>query len=299
MTNRILIILSAILISAQAQSQSLDSVQLWDGERKVAALIEKCFNQTDDAHRTAYATEAANELEYLLNTPLAFGYDFPYLKALSSVSSDNGKVRVITFGVPMDGGKYIYHGFVMHNDDDDITVTRLRQGKRPESDPMNANMQSGNWYGAIYYEISQIDRNGIYILCGWDGYNMLANRKVLEQMNFDEENKPIFGGLFQTEKGNGFSRIIFTFNEQAVMTLKYNKKKKMIIADHLQAPPEYPEYQANENLYGPDLSYDGYFYKDGRWHMEPDVDIKMQRATPPIGKKNSNKSSTMLLQQKK
>lgn len=277
MASRIITILSAIILSATASQAQSDSTQLWASERKVAEIMDKCLKASDDPHKTAYATEAANELEYLLNMPLAYNYALPYIKNISSAESADGRVRVITFGIQLTANKYIYHGFVMHNDDGDITVTRLKQGKRPERDPMNANMQSDNWFGAIYYEIATFGpaNSPIYALCGWDGADMYTNRKVLEQMNFDEDNTPIFGGLFQTEKGNGFSRIVFTFNEKAVMSLRYNKKMKMITGDYLALPRGMPiQLKDNERYFGPDGSCNGYFYKNGTWHLIQDVEVK-------------------------
>lgn len=275
MANRILPILLALMLGTTiCKAQYTDSTSLLEGESKVAAIFDRCMEASDDASRTALAKEIANEMEYLLNTPLAFGYNFPKLKNISSVRSENGMVRVITFCAPLSNGKFVYHGFVMYNDDDDITVTRLKQGKRAESDPMNANMQSDNWFGAVYYEITQHGKKSspIYALCGWDGHNAFTNRKVLEQLNFDEDNKPILGGLFQTENGNGYSRLVFTFSEKAVMCLQYDRKEKMIIADHL-APSPSCNCEGQYQFYGPDLSYDGFYYKDGKWHWEFDVDV--------------------------
>lgn len=280
MTNRILIILTALLLTATiCQAQYTDSTSLWDGEKKVSKLFEKCMGASEDPQKIAYASEIANEMEYLLNTPLAFGYDFPYLKNISSVRSQDGKVRVITYCAPLRNGKFVYHGFVMYDGEDDVTVTRLKQGRRPVSDPMDANMQSDNWFGAIYYEISQWkcgrDCPTIYALCGWDGADMFTNRKVLEQMNFDEDNKPIFGGLFQTENGNGYSRIVFTFGERVAMSMQYDRSEKMIIADHLSPSPSC-NCEGQYQFYGPDMSYDGFYYKDGKWHWEFDVNVKIR-----------------------
>jgi len=275
MAKRILTILIALAISATAMAQ--DSTELWRAERQIAQSLEKCAQTGDDARKTAYAADAANIMEDVLKTSLAFGYDFPQLKSVSSIKSDDGLVRVITFGVPLRNGKYIYHGFVMYNcvECDDIITTRLSPSHRDERDPENANMQSDNWFGAIYYEISQFGKKTqpVYALCGWDGHNQYTNRKVVEQLTFDEDGTPVLGGLFQSEKGNGLSRLIFEYNKRAVMTLKYNAKHKMIVGDHLDTPVDLPQHKGNPRFMGADGSYDGFYYKDGRWHYVMDVDI--------------------------
>ncbi len=266
-----------VLILAATQLHAQDSTALWRAETQIAQALDKSLNASDDARKTAYAAEAANLMEDALRLSLAFDYDFPLLKQVSQLRSANGLARVLTFGVGISGGKYIYHGFVMYRSDelDDIVTTRLKTGKRPESDPENANMQPDNWFGAIYYEISEFGSKSrpVYALCGWDGHDQYTNRKVVEQMTFDDEGTPVLGGLFQNEKGNGLSRLIFEFNERAVMTLKYNPKRKMIVGDHLDTPVDLPQHKGKPRFMGADGSYDGFYYKDGRWHYVMDLDI--------------------------
>ncbi|MCQ2249733.1 MAG: hypothetical protein MJZ66_01350 [Bacteroidales bacterium] len=279
MRKTIIAIISALIITA-LQARAQDSTALWRAENQIAQALEKCANTGDDARKTAYAAEAANLMEDALKTQLAFGYEFPLLKSVSKLRSDDGLVRVITFGVGISGGRYIYHGFVMYQSEDldDIVVTRLKTARRPENDPENANMQSDNWYGAIYYEISQFGKKSqpVYALCGWDGHDQYTNRKVVEQLTFDDEGTPVLGGLFQSEKGNGLSRLIFEFNERAMMTLKYIGKQKLIVGDHLDTPATLPQHKGKPRFMGPDGSYDGFYYKDGRWHYVADVDITNQ-----------------------
>ncbi|MCQ2253008.1 MAG: hypothetical protein MJZ61_06135 [Bacteroidales bacterium] len=274
----ILLILMLCVSSAKAQ----DSAMFADGEERIARLMDKALAAESDSVRKAMAYEAANELSYLLDNNGAFEYQFPGLPNFSSVYSENHKVRVITFGTALSRGRYIYHGYVMYCHNTKVTITRLYDDQGQTPNPDKANMQANNWLGAIYYEISQFGskKNPVYALCGWDGHSMITNRKVLEQMTIDYSGKPVFGGRFQTsiQKGRqevavgGFSRMIFTYNEKATMSLKYDKRLKMVVADHLSVNPG---MENNPTLKGPDFSFDGYGYKDGEWFYVGDVDAKL------------------------
>jgi len=114
------------------------------------------------------------------------------------------------------------------------------------------------------------DSNPYYILLGWKGNNVKSTKKVIEVLSF-KNNKPVFGmGVFDNSKGN--KRIIFEYTRQASMLLKYLPDQHLIVFDHL-APPD-PHLKDQHETYGPDLSYDGYKLKDGRWKLVENLDMR-------------------------
>jgi hypothetical protein len=56
------------------------------------------------------------------------------------------------------------------------------------------------------------------------------------------------------------------------MSLAWNSKMKMIIFDHL-APPN-SSYTGNYAYYGPDFSYDGFRFEEGKWELVEKVDVR-------------------------
>ena len=274
MKRRILIIIVLLLTGIATRAQ--DSLVLRSGEEAVQALLDKCFAASDDAERRDLSGKAVEQLYQLLQFDAAFGYNFELLKNVSSVYSDDGTVRLLTFAVPLNNGKkYLYHGFVVHYDEESgIKVTKLTDDEKKTRNPQFVDMQAANWYGAVYYQVQQVGsrRNPVYAVCGWDGADLFTNRKVLEQLTFDDDYNAKFGGSFETEHSDGLHRIVFEFTEKAVMSLQYDPRLRMVVGDHLSAPAQFVH---NPRYYGPDLSFDGYYYEKGKWHYEPDVDVKL------------------------
>lgn len=253
-----------------------DTAALAGEHMKVAELLDSCFRSGSDSAKLALSKQAADRMEPLLKNSAAFGYNFYRLGSVSSVYAPSGKVRVMTFGVALSDGTYSYHGFVLCKIDGSTVVTRLRQASDKPKNPLREDMQAGNWYGAIYYDISQFGskKSPVYALCGWDGNDMFTNRKVLEQFTVSPAGVPRFGGSFDTEYGNGCKRVVFEFSEKAVMTLRYDKSVKGIVADHLATPPE---YRGNTMFAGPDWTYDAYYFKDNKWNVALDIDVKLDK----------------------
>ena len=80
-----------------------------------------------------------------------------------------------------------------------------------------------------------------------------------------------------------YTRIIFEFTEKAAMGLRFEnsvknmngeKRRKVIVADHLTTPPE---YKGNPRFSGPDMTFEGYYFQDGKWKYESILDIKLEQ----------------------
>jgi hypothetical protein len=56
------------------------------------------------------------------------------------------------------------------------------------------------------------------------------------------------------------------------MLLNYLPKEGTIVFDHL-APPD-PAMKASMEMYGPDMSYDGFKLVNGRWKFLEDLQLK-------------------------
>lgn len=241
--------------------------------------FNRCYDSAltseTDSLKIKYALSAADILEKSLNEKGVFGYNFYKIKNLSSVVSSDGRVRVLTFGIALNSGRYAYHGFILYFNGKTVRSTRLKEADKEGLDLSHADMQSQNWFGAVYYEINRFgdSKHPVYALCGWDGADMFVNRKVLEQVVFTPSGTPRFGGKFQNEISADNTRLVFTYTEKAAMSLSYDKKMKAIIGDHLNAPPQ---FRGNPRFYGPDMTFDGFYYEGGHWHYIEDADVKLK-----------------------
>jgi hypothetical protein len=92
-------------------------------------------------------------------------------------------------------------------------------------------------------------------------------------VHFDFWNNPDFGmPVFLDDKKRKKTRVVFSFNAQAVMLLRFNKKKKMIVFDHLS--PASPSQKGQFRYYGPDFTYDGFQFKKGKWNYRSNLDLR-------------------------
>ena len=76
------------------------------------------------------------------------------------------------------------------------------------------------------------------------------------------------------------------------MTLRYNNSLNAIVFDHLAPKEEYLESQFQ--FYGPDLSYDAFIFRRGKWNFEEEVDVQNPKSkTDNIKRDKSKKEKNM------
>jgi len=200
-------------------------------------------------------------------------YNYPYSqlqKFIAVKKSEDNKFRLFTWFTQLDNGDYRYYGAIQVNNPNKLELYPLvdnSQNLNLVTNLSETTLATNQWYGAVYYQIVPVVgiKDPYYILLGWKGKNLQSNSKVLETMFF-KEGKPFFGRqvLEQSPKSNVFnSRIIFTYTKDANMMLRYLKNDKMFVFDHLV--PQNKALEGMFDLYAPDLSYDTYKFKFGKW----------------------------------
>jgi hypothetical protein len=108
-------------------------------------------------------------------------------------------------------------------------------------------------------------------LLGWKGNNVKSTKKVIEVLSFNND-KPVLGMSVFDGNGKARKRVVFEYTRQASMLLHYNPDQNLIVFDHL-SPPD-PKLKNQKDSYGPDLSYDGYRQKNGRWIYVDNLDMR-------------------------
>lgn len=229
-----------------------------------------------DSVRIAYCDTFNNSFEQLLNDPQSFQYVFDSLKSVSVLTSKDKSVRVYSWLLPsVSRDRYNYFGFVQLHDRKLKTTKlfKLENNAIPDDEIEKKSLPCNEWYGAIYYKmIENKKKNGkAYTLLGWRGNNLKTTIKLMDVLVTDK-NVPKFGApIFKSEKGMKH-RVVFEYTARAVMSLKYDEKKKMIIYDHLS--PSDPLLKGNYESYGPDMTYDGYKFKDARWNYVKNIEAE-------------------------
>ena len=142
--------------------------------------------------------------------------------------------------------------------------------KNPEDTVTN----NAKWYGAQYYKIVPVytNQNPYYVLLGWKGNTVKSTKKVIEVLSFNKEGQPIFGMPVFDGNSKTRKRVVFQYTRQVSMLLKYVDDQHLIVFDHLSPPDK--KMKDKPESFGPDLSYDGYRFKNGRWQYVDNLDMR-------------------------
>ena len=233
------------------------------------ALGRNILGGKTDSVRIASCEKFRMHLLEVLNNPASFKASFDSVTNVSSLTSPDDLLRVYTWTLPRtDMSSYVFFGFVQCYDKKKkkLTVIPLDDASGMIESPQSMKLKSDNWYGAVYYDI-RISKRGskrYYTLLGWKGNNRTTTKKVIDVM-YTKKDSLMFGyPLFKGEKGY-VNRVVFEYAAEAVMALRYESSKKMIVFDHLS--------DTGNNTAGPDGKYDAYRLVKGRWEIVKDVDV--------------------------
>jgi hypothetical protein len=218
-------------------------------------------------------------IDSILHTPGGSQLSFGQYKALSVALSDDEKVKAITWLVQTDrGNKYRYYGYLLQRKEkkDDWQVHRLEMNNQLQRDLLETlKSDSANWPGCIYYAVhhERYKKKDYYLLLGWAPQSVQTTRKYIEPLGLTPTRITV-GTPSIKAGGRARTRLVFEYNAQLTMSLRYNEKLNMIVMDHLSSSDPRPEAKGMYQLYGPDLSYDGLKFSKGQWVLVKDVDVR-------------------------
>jgi len=288
--NSCLLSLVFCLFSLVFNSQTLTDKDLAYFKKYEDSLIyfqKKVFTAKTDTGKFKANIKFQHLFEEVLLNDLSFAYAFDSLKQVSRLVSADKKVRVITWNLDKADGTYHYFGFVqsLHPKTNHYVVYELTDKSASVKSPESHISDHNKWFGMLYYEIIQGD--DYYTLLAWDGNDKTVTRKFIDILSFKSDGSPQFGkDVFKMPKKNP-KRVMFEYSAKAVMSLRSGNSGGSIVFDHLTAKDEFNEgmYQ----YYGPDFSYDAFFYGRGKWNYEPDVDVKNPKSKNDYIKRDKNK----------
>jgi len=245
----------------------------------------------------------------------SFEYPFDSLNKFIPILTPKDKsFRIYNWHLAKDDKTYKHFGIMQLYQNDSLVLIPLHDQSDEILNPHDTLLNPACWYGAHYYTIIQTKyrRKKYYTLLGWDGNNVFSTKKLIEIMHF-ENGQPVFGapvfkmnvksrkekreekqeaksrgnvkkdknlkeaqkiiGKYKDKKAK--KRIIFEYDSQAMMILRYIKKKKRIIFDHLV--PKNPEFEGNYAFYGPSMIFNAVKFKRGKWTIIKDIDVRNQK----------------------
>lgn len=273
--NKILFILFLCIIkvsAVNAQNTSLFSYE--DSLKKLGTAIT---NDSLESNRVQANFAFIKTLVNALKEKNSFNYPFKKLDGLISIkTADDKKFRIFTWFVMNDKGAFRYYGAIQVNNPTKLELIPLFDNTDNIMDPPNTTLLPHEWFGAVYYHILPVTgiKNPYYILLGWKGKSFTSSAKVIETLAF-VDGKPQFGlsvleSGFKTDDFN--KRKIFNYTSSVSMMLRYLKEDKLLVFDHL-APPNDQSKELTD-MFGPDLSYDAYRFRNGKWLFQENIKLK-------------------------
>lgn len=256
---------------------TLDSLQ--KAEALLVQYADSMMRGSSDPIRRAYCALFNPLINDLLKEQITFSYPFDSLKVLSKLKSPDGKLRVYTWFLQnRSSGSYEYYGILQRINPQSgafVSIGLMEQKHPTDFAEINV-FEAKEWYGAVYYDIVErrVKKQTYYFLFGWHGVDRSSTRKLIDVVSFDQWDNLDFGAPLFTGQPNVKvkHRVVFEFNANAVMLLRFDKSKKMIVFDHLS--PSHPSLKGQFSSYGPDFTYDGYFFKKGKWIYKSNLDLK-------------------------
>ncbi|TFF35507.1 hypothetical protein [Mucilaginibacter psychrotolerans] len=241
-------------------------------EDSLAILGKRFINDTDDLTRKAANYKFIPTLVSALKISNSFNYGFDSLKSVSIINAPDNRFRVISWHIMNQDGSYRFYGTIQMNSDK-LLMYPLEDYSPLLKNPEDSITDNRKWFGAQYYKIVKVNAaTPYYVMLGWKGNTIRSNKKVIEIISFDRENKPILGLSVLDGNDKVRKRVVFEYTRQASMLLRYVTEQHLIVFDHL-SPPD-PKMKDRPDTFGPDLTYDGYQLKDGRWRYVDNLDMR-------------------------
>ncbi|MBN4065996.1 hypothetical protein JYT51_01530 [Candidatus Amoebophilus asiaticus] len=244
-------------------------------EDTLRVLADSILNGENSISRQAAIYHFDKILKKVLEKEGSFEYPFDSLDKISILEPKNHSFRIFTWHLLKDDLTYKHYGYIQAKNKDNTILYKLIDNSHQITKPEDSILNYRNWYGAHYYTLleNKHKRKKYFTLLGWDGNNRFTTKKLIETLTFNENCEPVFGApIINAKDGITNTRLIFEYDAQAVMLLRYDKKKKMIIYDHLS--PQKPEYEGIYLFYGPDFTYDGLKFKKGKWQLVEHLKLK-------------------------
>ena len=272
MNKLLLFIFSFILVSNSIIAQEDD---LFQSEiSQINELIIDINEYYQDEDKIKANDQLVDVLNDLLKKRSSYDYDFSDINGISIVSSKDDKLRLFTWDVRFRNLQHKCYGFIQYKASKRYYLCfQLKDFYAPYDKAKRKFPSHAEWYGAVYYDIVQCKINKsktVYTLLGWRGRDALTQQKIIETLEFNGNNLPVFGKKrFKVGKKRE-NRLVFTYSSKLQMKLKYSPKHRYIIADHLS--PQNPKFINQYQYYGADLSYDAYEFRNSLWYKIDNID---------------------------
>ena len=271
-----------IIAAVGAVSQTSNRPAAIDLTLRLKTLRTSSLNADNDKQISAYNQEFRTEVKAAIEQDLEFEFDS--IPSFGHIISPDKKFEIYTWNILKEFDEYEYFAFIKFKKGE---VVELTDQSRLLLSPEFKITKTNNWFGALYYQIVPVKnkkKERYYVLLGWDGNTGSSLKKVIDVLYFNERigdwqmGKKIFGPPFR-----GITRFFLEYSSEVNASLKYHDKQERIVFDHLI--PLNSGLEGVFEFYVPDLSFDGFEFRDDYWYFIQNIDVRgnqtMENYTTP------------------
>ncbi len=264
-------------------------------ESKIKSWFDIISTTKDDSLKLAFNDSILNTFDTILVHTDSYYHTFSSLNFAGKIISPDELFRIINWNLVFNDGTYKYYGYIQYYNKKEMEVKLFPLTDKSEEiiSPKQALLTNENWFGALYYKIivNKYGTSTFYTLLGWDGNNDFTNIKLIEVLYFTRSGKPKFGKNIFKIDNEKMKRVIFEYNNRAILTLRYDEYLDMIVYEHLS--PAKPSQIGQYKFYIPDFSYDGLEFKNGKFihHASIDVHDRQQKNKRKFKELNNKRKS--------
>jgi hypothetical protein len=271
-----ILFLLAIVFSSVISGQSFKQIK-----SELSKLMTMVKEEYDYEAKQEYIASFSELLQKTLKTPNSLSFSFDSIPHLKVISSSDGIMRIFSWGAPKNDNDYSYNAIIqrrMGGSDSPLSdIFIMADAKQRILNPETEILHFPDWYGCLYSDIIETRDAGktYYTLLGFDFNNNVSHKKYIDVLTFNPQGIPSFGAPIFVDGTGIKSRIVFEYSARSVLNLKYHPIVNKIVFNWLY--PIVPEKRNDKSYYVPDVTYDGYEFKSGKWMKVKNVLLKKDR----------------------
>ena len=280
-----LILFTLISLNSFAQKGNNKLIAEYEDTLKVMAYT--IMNAETEAEKRLANTAFITNLTEILQYEKSFKFPFDSLVTIARLSPKNASFRIFNWLLKKDNGTYEYYALVHYHNKRQkrYEIIPLVDNSANIRNPEQEDLDATNWYGGLYYQIAYIKKAGrkYYTLLSYDLNDGYSRKKIIDVMYFSGKNKIKFGlPIFKQNKKESQKRVIIEYDARTSVSVKYHEKEKRIVFNHLVPPKK--DLAGLEEYYTPEGTFNAYEYKQGKWWLKQDIDVRNTQKAPKIKK---------------
>ena len=252
-------------------------VQENDTPQALETLFNRLIDNYNDNDRIRINDSIRIIIDGYVKSDSVFSYQFSNLRYLGQITSPDSLLKIITWNLVLENqpGRYFCYFIKKGEPGKENKIFRLSANYNENNVRTDTTYNISSWYGALYYDLKPfiINNQRCWVLLGIDYGNTFVSRKIVEVLNFTNEDSILFGRKWFISGEEKIYRVVFEYASNAMMSLRF-RSDSSVVFDHLV--PIIPSQKADRQYYGPDYSFDAYNFENGNWKLIINVDVRNQ-----------------------